>query len=739
MARKKDTETVVSQEDNIQAQHLLAQIHEVAQDLHNSTSREQAEAAVLQITSATEGTQMALLKELSKAQDTDAADVLLAINTFSPIKDIRKESRRSLIRLEATKVYPHWSPPAAAQTPAITNNPPRFWKGVVTQMREQGEVELVLCWEQGVDYSEARALIFLLDFWHDGVKDFFTEVSGKRHIDSHIAELRTKYEDIKTTDCTLAEGRRLIEEALSVNKWRGTTPHKDYRYHLPTINNLVFNAPDPGEDRGRTFINPELEPEDVVGNFVGAWSLGDYGLAYDLLTNNSEFREGLSRDEWVERRRAWATEAHPARMLLTYIHEGEVRQSALWLPTPVFGSSFSPRKEVETGWSLELVDTPLSGTLKEMPMGTAVYKETGRHWFWTSYTLIQEQGESRIQSMTDQGANAQRLSIDELQRRVTDHNERLEEIVQTQPSTSSEALTLTEEIFRIMTQAMHYDDALIVKLPFDRSVYESAHNHASAIKAFERDAVYLERMAQRFIELRGATLRQLGVTLATLSDLASERGLNERAEHFFNLAEKALRDSIAVDNAIMGHLLLARLLIDRGERLDEAEAQLHEAETLSPTRPEETIIEAGLGDIALIRDQHEEALNHYLRAAEISPDYPGIWYTIGSLQHELKRTEEAETSLKRAIEMDPTDIRPYGPLTTIYSQSKQYARAHQMLEEALRVNPDSGYLHALMSTVYLEMGDARGTMRHLEEAERLDPDLELVKGIRRIFNQARKR
>ena len=48
-----------------------------------------------------------------------------------------------------------------------------------------------------------------------------------------------------------------------------------------------------------------------MATFVTAWSLGDYGLTYDLLSSNSSLRDGLERDEWIEQRRAWADEAHP--------------------------------------------------------------------------------------------------------------------------------------------------------------------------------------------------------------------------------------------------------------------------------------------------------------------------------------------------------------------------------------------------------------------------------------------
>src|SRR5438128_3600076 len=111
MAKKKTKPISILQEDNIQAQHLLEQYHQVAHNLRLSTDLEQAEAALTEINNMPEGAQIALLKALSKEQHTDAADVLLAINELSPTKSVRKEARRSLIRLEGARIYPRWKLP----------------------------------------------------------------------------------------------------------------------------------------------------------------------------------------------------------------------------------------------------------------------------------------------------------------------------------------------------------------------------------------------------------------------------------------------------------------------------------------------------------------------------------------------------------------------------------------------------------------------------------------------------
>ncbi|MFL5692703.1 MAG: hypothetical protein ACJ795_12945, partial [Ktedonobacteraceae bacterium] len=257
MTQKKESATSIPAEESTQVQHQLAQYHQLAQSLHSSSNQAEAEEQIKVINGLAEASQVALLKALSKERDSDAADVVVALHELSPLKSIRKEARRSLIRLEEAKIYPSWKLPVA-QTPVLqfVSNPPRFWKGYVTLAREEGEVQLVLCWEQGYEYSEIRMMIFLLDFWEQGLKEYILENTNRRNVDAQLQGIRSRLPDITLADCTLAEGRRLIEEALAVNKWRGTTPNKEYRHHLPTIKQLILDAKDVREDRGLTFINP---------------------------------------------------------------------------------------------------------------------------------------------------------------------------------------------------------------------------------------------------------------------------------------------------------------------------------------------------------------------------------------------------------------------------------------------------------------------------------------------------
>src|SRR5260370_34875835 len=116
MKKKKATSLPASQEELTQVQHMLAQVHQIANKLHSSVNENEAHDALTDIDTMSEAAQMALLKALSKEHDTDAADVLIAVNELSPIKNIRKEARPPLQRLEEIPAYPHSHTPIPRNT-----------------------------------------------------------------------------------------------------------------------------------------------------------------------------------------------------------------------------------------------------------------------------------------------------------------------------------------------------------------------------------------------------------------------------------------------------------------------------------------------------------------------------------------------------------------------------------------------------------------------------------------------
>src|SRR5450432_1412681 len=102
MSRKKEAIPLLSEDENAQVHHLLENYQQIAQTLRQSTDLPHIENALSAINALSEAALIALLKAFAKENNTDAADVLLAINTVSAHKEARKEARRSLIRLEGS-------------------------------------------------------------------------------------------------------------------------------------------------------------------------------------------------------------------------------------------------------------------------------------------------------------------------------------------------------------------------------------------------------------------------------------------------------------------------------------------------------------------------------------------------------------------------------------------------------------------------------------------------------------
>src|SRR6266702_2545353 len=711
MAKKKKVSLPVSQEDNEKAQRIFEQYHQTANDLQTSVDQKQAETALAAINTMPEGAQIALLKALSKEHHTDAADVLAAINELSPIKSVRKEAHRSLIQLQGARIYPQWEPPVqqplAVQT---TTTPLQFWKGVVTDTLEAGEVNLILGFEQG--NGEIRILGFLLEFWHDGVKDFFIRVDSKRSIDNFIARMSAETH-VTTKDCSLAEGRRLLLDALATNKQYGTVPHRDYRNNLSLVNRLILEAPGIDEEEEVDLTEAEedeegldlhdLTPQEVVTTFVESWVNGDYDTSYQLLTSDSPVRQGLSEEEWIERREAWSDEANPGDLEPNFVHEREPQKSGLWLPFGMSRSSNS--KEIEAGWSIEMDETPLSDTLPELPKATAVYKETQRHWFWTSYTLVQEQGEWRIQRMIDEGTNARSLPVDELQKRIQELDKYLDEfrekhnLADLQQFTEADTQRYAEEIFWRMERAVAYIDALIQKKPLDRALYEEASGRMIAFNQLERCAIYVEPLARQFEEERGLYLRRLAEVQQRLSQKYLDIGDDERGQRFQELAEE--------------YLLRAKVMTT--DSSDEAHIEMH------------------LGEIATEREQYEEALSHYQRVAELEPELPDSWVDLAKTYERLDNLEEAEANYRHAIDLESGDEDLYFVLSKMYAENGQREKAIEAIEDGLSANPDSAVLNVYLASIYLENKDYRQAEIFLDRAEGLDPELELIPLFRQVL------
>ena len=510
---------------------------------------------------------------------------------------------------------------------------------------------------------------------------------------------------------------------------------------------------------------PASEYLNIVGDFLESYTKGNYEDAYEQLASTSPLCQGLSSEEWVARRREWNAAAHPTRFRIAFIEDTEDTDD---IEKHLTDEDTLEQPAVEVGWSLQFAETPLTSQLPELPTATAILKETGRHWFWTRYTLVEEDDEWFIDRMIDEGANALKLESTEIELRLDtiaelasqrltameededledeDLNDEEDEDFEDEDLDDEDfmdTLLEMEEAFRVMTKGTHYNDALIAQSPdSDTEPYEQNVRQAMVTNDMERAAVYLQQLAEHFPEQHSKAKEQLGLAYYGIAqayeeeDEEGDQGNEDESQRFKELAEVTLRNAIEADESIVAYLALAKLVFAQ-DRLDEAKTLLQQVQSLSPDQKQLADIEVGLGLIAKKEEETELALSHFQRVAELNPDYEALWYNIGVLQSKLGRYEEAIANLKRNIEASPEQTAAYVELASIYTTQKTLAKARQVLQEGLQWDSEAPDLLAELSIVYIQGNDLRTAHKYLQQAEDIDDEHELVQKARALYNERR--
>jgi hypothetical protein len=178
----------------------------------------------------------------------------------------------------------------------ITAPPPgeeRFYAGWVQRGRERGEQILILGWR--MPSGTLEALVFLLDWRGDGLKDFY---ATRGMIDAEWRELvsHNAQKGAPLVEVSLAEGRALLDAALAESRRFSRPLPREYKRENGLIARRVIQAIEPSADP-RSFITPDLSPEEVVSAYVAALHYRDYTLAAELLAPEHPQRAGRAVSE----------------------------------------------------------------------------------------------------------------------------------------------------------------------------------------------------------------------------------------------------------------------------------------------------------------------------------------------------------------------------------------------------------------------------------------------------------
>ncbi|MBV8202806.1 MAG: tetratricopeptide repeat protein, partial [Acidobacteria bacterium] len=656
-------------------------------------------------------------------------------------------------------------PGSAAPAPGPAPTLPHLVEAPVTRTREEGEVTLVLGWQEGEDPEIVRGCVILLDFWRRGAADFsmLSPMRRSRFLDETVGAFKSETQ-AESRPLTWAEARRLLLEALDVNRWRGVEPDADYTRHRPLIEARLLAIPDDAEARAavaaederaaregdRPYMAGDLEPDELVATWLGIWSFGDYGAAYDLLADDHPLRRELTRAAYIEQRRRWADEAQPGAMRLMLVREQEQRASALWVPGAAGAVAPGGRRELEAFWSLVLRDSSLAGTASELPFATLSSAETGRRWFWTAYTVERDRASAawRIARIRDEGLASQGLTIEELHQRVADAHAVADKITaEPPPESSGEG---AEEALRRLTGAlagaMHYRDALIARLPLDEALYRASVADAQVLGSYERAAALLERMRGRFPG-QARLDYDLGIQYYLAGEQIGRQGDAEAQQAWFRRATETLRRAAEADPsgeheqalgevlARQGHYTQAIAALRRAIGLDPARASAHAdlADALMASVSGENLDEPtppGGTDETRIREAARAALAALREAARLDANLHGLYTRMGAIYDVLGQHDDALLAFQEAVRHDPGDAEAHYTLGTLLLSRGDVPRALPELESAAQLAPLTPAIRLNLAAAYLAADRWRDAERQLDTVDRIRPGLPQVAELR---------
>jgi tetratricopeptide (TPR) repeat protein len=785
---ERGTSPTLTPDQRAEVEELLVEIGALARALRGSQSdgREALSAQLGRVEQVTEPVAIAFaarLGDMRGERAADAADVAAAIGELDPRREVAREARRARLRVRSAGVAPSLVipplPVTAAQVllategAAATHLSPvrRLIEAHVTRSRDSGEVSMALGWQEGADPDILRAHIFLLEFWREGLKDFSQSepMTRRRFQQNLLGKLKSSEEGVTTTTLTWAQARRLVQEAIEVNEALGVSPHEDFRTHRALVDEWLLGEPADDETRqateteaerfaregDRPYLAPDMEPEETIANWIGAWSFGDYGLVYDLLADDNPLRRAQSRTEFISLRRQWAKEAKPAALRVTLIREQERRASALWVPGAATGG-LGQARDYETFWSLTLQDSSIGGQLEELPMGTLISAETGRHWYWTAYSLRRDRtyGLWTIASIRDEGKAAQGLTIEELQQRIKEAHEKMEHMAEAAPQNPSEkeATELVRELTATVSAALHYHDALIARLPLDEAPYRAAVDDARGLANHERAAALLERMVSRFSG--AARLRyELGLEQYLAAEVYSQQGYAEGANAWLDRAIATLA-SVIEEEPTADHLqALGEVLMRRG-LLTQAETRLREA---IARKEDQATLHADLASVLMAQASGEnledpgqpekerqqalarEALAELRRTSQLDSALPHLFTRMGAIYEILGQPDDARIALEEALKRDPGDADASYALGSLLLSRSQPQQALPLLETAVQLEPLAVPYRLSLAGAYAALERRREAERELNLVDRLAPGLPQVAELRGILARSRKK
>ena len=165
----------------------------------------------------------------------------------------------------------------------------------------------------------------------------------------------------------------------------------------------------------------------------------------------------------------------------------------------------------------------------------------------------------------------------------------------------------------------------------------------------------------------------------------------------------------APDSA-QAYLLASRMLLRR-EFVPISQEYAKKALELNPDLP---LAHGLLGEIALARENLDEAISEFEKERDRNPLYGGVYDRLGDAYSRDGDYSKAQQSLQRAVLLEPNATGPYILLGRVLFKRHDLVGAMTYLERAVKMDPSNYMSHSLLGQVYHAMGRTEDASRELK-------------------------
>ena len=603
-----------------------------------------------------------LIKQLEGRGDAGAADLLMVLSAVSTSRAGREEAQRALYALSLRGVQPKLKPSARLGEDL-------FYKGYVGLTREQGELPLILSWQR--PDGNIQALVFLVDYWGLGLKNFYP-TSNLTPDQFHDGLVGRHEKTAPMGEVSLAEGKCLVEEALLYNEWFDEPLPDEFHEYRYMIESKVLEAP-VKPPRRRTFVNPEASPSDLVRYSL---KVPDFGLRYELLVATHPLRQKKSWRQYVEEQMAWLEHAQPRTLSVDVLAAEEAGDRAV----------------VTARWVQEMM----------------VEGQPTRQDDVLRFDFVREEGSWRIAAYEPVSSAQAGLSADELVQLG-------EELVE-----KARALSDREEVEAAEAHgrlALDRFEQAIALAPDHRAAYERAREVAEALREFDLAIAICDQMAECFPDKADIALEKARLCIRSIHH-QYEGPPPEFEEMRERQAIEALEASIAHQPTPFAMLLLGESLEQAG-RHREALAQYARVRELFP---DDIGVLEKWGTIYGNRGEYRQALPLLEEVYRRDPTFQHVCYDLGLTWRNLGDLDKAIALYEEALRYDPDHADTYNNLANVYAQRGEHGRAIPLYRKAIKLEPGDALFHSNLAVAYHNTGQRRKSTVEFRRALRLDPD-----------------